>query len=44
MEIFRLKALLGRRLKFLENSSTTFHNGDREEAIPIATTIRVMIH
>jgi len=40
MEIFRLKALLGRRLKFLENSSTTFDN----EAIPIATTIRVMIH
>jgi hypothetical protein len=44
METARLKALLGRQLKFLQNSSAAFDNGDRDEAIRIATTIRVMIH
>jgi hypothetical protein len=39
-----LKAQLGRQLRFLEWSAQGFEIGRREEAIRIATTLRVLFH
>ena len=44
MDLARLREQLSRQLSFLERSASAFDAGHRDEAIRIATTVRVMIH
>ena len=44
MDIARLKEQLSRQLSFLKRSASAFDAGHRDEAIRIATAVRVMIH
>jgi hypothetical protein len=39
-----LRNQLNRQIKFLENSCALFDNGDEDEAVRLATTIRVLLH
>lgn len=44
MDTARLKIYLVRQLRFLERSAAAFDAGYRDEAIRIATTVRLMVH
>ena len=44
MDIARFKEQLSRQLRFLERSANAFDAGHRDEAIRVATIVRVMIH
>lgn len=44
MDQVRLKEHLKRQMKFIRNSCALYDAGDEDEAIRIATTIRILIH